>query len=250
MKTLPEKYIPVISQQTLFAEKLTLPPDKAAQLAGQAAKGFAGGGLIAAIVFLYTSLSFSGTLLGFTAIVLAPVWMPAVIALLVAGATVTAVIHYLEKIGVMKGNKKTITKSFNSALDELAVFVYKLILEPSIAVLTTFGRINEPRRKKIKNLLLDWGYSPEWIESQLGDIEKIDPSVIIEKTAPIIWREYRFYEKKSGTNKSEKNLDSIIKDLPNPDFLREKMVKTAYDLLSEEDISSTQREYLEKVSTF
>lgn len=249
MKTQLEKYIPVISQQTLFAEQLTLPPDKAAQLAGQAAKGFAGGGLIAAIVFLYTSLSFSGTLLGFTAIVLAPVWMPAVIALLVAGATITAVIHYLGKIGVMKGNKKTITKSFNCALDELAVFVYKLILEPSIAVLSTCGKINEPRRQKIKTLLLDWGYSPEWIESQRLNIEKIDPSVI-EKTTSIIWREYRFYEKKLGRAENGKNLDSIIKDLPNPNFLRDKIVKIAVDLLSGEDISNTQREYLEKISKF
>lgn len=249
MKTQLEKYIPVISQQTLFAEQLTLPPDKAAQLAGQAAKGFAGGGLIAAIVFLYTSLSFSGTLLGFTAIVLAPVWMPAVIALLVAGATITAVIHYLGKIGVMKGNKKTITKSFNCALDELAVFVYKLILEPSIAVLSTCGKINEPRRQKIKNLLLDWGYSPEWIESQRLNIEKIDPSVI-EKTTSIIWREYRFYEKKLGRAENGKNLDSIIKDLPNPNFLWDKIVKIAVDLLSGEDISNTQREYLEKISKF
>lgn len=244
-----KKHIPVISQQTLFAEKLTFPPDKAAQLAGQAAKGFAGGGLIAAIVFLCTSLSFSGSLLGFTAIILAPVWMPAVIALLVAGATITAVIHYLEKIGVAKGNKKAITKSFNSALDELAVFVYGLILEPSIAVLATCGEINEPRRQKIEKLLLDWGYSPEWIESRRRDIGKIDPSVI-EKTTSIMWHEYRFYEKKSETNASGKNLDSIIKDMPNPDFLRDKMVKVACDLLSGEDISNAQKEYIEKISKF
>lgn len=249
MKALEGKYIPVIAQQTLFAEKLTLPTDKVAQYASQAAKGFAGGGIIAAIVFLCTSISFSTSFLGFTAIILAPVWIPAVIALVVSGAAIAVVINYLEKIGVFKGNKKVITRSFNSALDELAVFVYGLILEPSIAALATCGNINEPRKQKIKNLLLDWGYSPEWIESKHNDIERIDPSVI-EKTASIFWREYRSYAKKSGSRLSGKNLDSIIKDLPQPDFLRDKMVKVAKDLCSGEEISSAQKDYIAKISEF
>lgn len=128
-------------------------------------------------------------------------------------------------------------------------FVYGLILEPSIAALATCGNINEPRKQKIKNLLLDWGYSPEWIESKYIDIERIDPSVI-EKNASIFWREYRSYAKKSGSKLSGKNLDSIIKDLPQPDFLRDKMVKVADDLCSGEEISNAQIDYLAKISEF
>lgn len=241
--------IQIISQQTLFAEKLSVPPSFIERMKKEISMGGLTGGIIGLITFLSCSITFTTTIFSLTVIAFAPVWIPAVVAMALSGVGVSAILAYLKKIGVFNGNKKIIVRSFESKLDELAMFVFTLVLQPAIGILSTCNFDESLKKSKIKELLTDWGYSPVWVDSNW---KKIKPknAFFVEKVSSVIWREYRSWVKNPQKKGKGNSYDSIIKDLPSPDFLREKMKKVALDLLSGEPYGKAQQKYIDKLEKF
>ncbi len=225
--------VKVISNRASFAEKLSVPPSNFDLLSRKAPEGLLGGSLIAVIVFILTSLSYLtyGWIFTTTVIVFAPVFIPAIITLLLSGVAITAILAYLEKFGVTSGNKKIIPMSFESRLDELGAFVWGLLFIPAIATSLSDSKINSDKKQIIEDTLVSWGYSYEWINSEFEKTIKGNPSAMLV-VSKALWKEYKSCFKK--TKPTKKNKEAIKKDLPSPDFLKEKMILLAQDFMAEQ----------------
>ncbi len=235
-----------ISNQTAFAEKLAIPPSQLKRLISKAPEGILVGGIVAAIVFYTTSLS-PLMILGIPTItIFAPVFIPAIIALILTGASVVAILTFLENIGIPTGNKKIIPMSFETRLDELGAFVWSLVIVPSIAVGLTGKRISAKKKKIIIETLEQWGYSRKWIDSKL-DVVLNNKSAATLITSKVLWNTYKSYF--NNPKNMDKKSKSIKKDLPDPDFLKVKMMRLASDFLSGESPKKCE-ESIDKLKDF
>lgn len=237
----------VISHQTLLAKKLTIPNSYLDELAAQSGKGVLGGGLLAAIVFIVTSLSSYtyGIIFTTTVVVFAPVWIPALVTLIVGGTSIAAIIAFLKQFGFLNNNKREIKESFNSSLDQLAEFIYGLVFVPAIGVLLLDRKKIKEKKAIVKETLEEWGYNSEWVNSKVKEIFKGN-STAIAVTSKLLWKEYR---SRIGKKQIDTKYGSMIEDLPNPEFLKKEMLKMVQEFVFE-SCSEKQSDYIKNLDSF
>ena len=246
----------VIVHRTLLAEKIAVDKNFLDYLSQEASKGILGGGLIAAIVFIVTSLSYLtyGIFFKTTVIVFAPTWIPAICALIIGGTTIAAISALLKKFGILGSNDKVLPASFSSRLDELGVVVYGLVFLPAAAVLLVDGKMTKKNKEILQKSLEEWGYSSEWSKYKIEEMSNGNPNAIIV-TTKALWKVYKAhfkkYNKKKPIDANSNSFDFklITEDLPNPESIKQKMLELSRDFVAG-SCSSKQEDYIKNLEKF
>ena len=221
--------IKVIEHKELFLNKIGVNEKQIEDFIKSSILGL----IVAIIVFVCTSLTTWGfTFWIFTigGIVFIPVLAPA-ISVLVGG---TLVVYLLKRLHRKMSNEKNVVKFVNNPIDKLGIFISQLVF----ATLCIFfvKRNGENKFDDICNVMKEWGYSQEFIDSQNKTWLSLDENKILE-ISKFSWNVL----KRAKSNHYKKDI--------NPNKIKDILINLANDIATNEVDFSKNLELIKDLCT-